>query len=109
MRKTNRFVADAFRAPDEEVTVMAKQQGGGDHGAQVKDDALYEELRKQGASKEKAARIANAKANGSLDHRSTKLEERSKADLMKEAREIGIAGRSKMDKAALAKAIRGHK
>ncbi len=80
-----------------------------DHGAQIKDDRLYEELLKQGNSKEKAARIANAKANGSLDHRGTKLEDRTKADLMKEAREIGIEGRSTMDKAALAKAIRDHK
>ncbi len=80
-----------------------------DYGAQIKDDRLYEELRKQGNSKEKAARIANAKANGSLDHRGTKLEDRTKADLMKEAREIGIEGRSTMDKAALAKAIRDHK
>lgn len=77
-----------------------------DHGAQVKDDALYEDLRKEGNSKEKAARIANAKANGSLDHRGNRLEERTKADLMREAREIGIAGRSKMDKAGLVKAIR---
>lgn len=80
-----------------------------DHGAQIKDDGLYEELRKQGNSKEKAARIANAKANGSLDHEATHLEDRTKADLMKEAREIGIEGRSKMDKPALIKAIRGHK
>ncbi len=79
-----------------------------DHGAQIKDDSLYEDLRKQGNSKEKAARIANAKANGSLDHRGTKLEDRTKADLMREAREIGIKGRSTMDKAALAKAIRDH-
>lgn len=79
-----------------------------DHGPQIKDDKLYEELVKQGNSKEKAARIANAKAAGTLDHRSMTLEDRSKADLMKEAREIGISGRSGMDKAALAKAIRGH-
>ena len=79
-----------------------------DHGAQVKDDALYEDLRKQGNSKEKAARIANAKAAGTLDHPGGKLEDRSKADLLKEAREIGIEGRSKMDKADLVKAIRGH-
>lgn len=78
------------------------------HGAQIKDGTLYEDLRKQGNSKEKAARIANAKANGSLDHRGDRLEKRTKADLMQEAREIGIAGRSTMDKAALAKAIRGH-
>lgn len=80
-----------------------------DHGAQIKDDALYDELRKQGASKEKAARIANAKANGSLDRRGDRLEERTKAELLKEARDIGIAGRSTMDKAALAKAIRRHR
>ncbi|WP_293875419.1 MULTISPECIES: Rho termination factor [unclassified Sphingomonas] len=80
-----------------------------DHGAQIKDDALYDELRKQGASKEKAARIANAKANGPLAHRGDRLEERTKAELLKEARDIGIAGRSTMDKAALAKAIRGHR
>lgn len=80
-----------------------------DHGPQIKDDKLYEDLRKQGDSKEKAARIANAKAAGTLDHRSTHLEDRTKADLMKEARRIGIEGRSKMDKAELEKAIRGHK
>jgi len=77
-----------------------------DHGPQIKDDALYEELLKQGNSKGKAARIANAKAAGTLDHRSDKLEERSKAELMAEARKIGIAGRSKMSKEQLAKAIR---
>ena len=79
-----------------------------DHGPQIKDDALYEELRKQGNSPEKAARIANARANGSLDHRGDTLDDRTKADLLKEAREIGIEGRSKMDKAELVKAIRGH-
>jgi hypothetical protein len=79
------------------------------HGTSVKDGKLYEDLRKQGESKEKAARIANAKAAGTLDHRSTKLEDRTKADLLKEARRIGIAGRSTMDKSALVKAIRGHR
>ena len=33
-----------------------------DHGPQIKDDKLYEDLLKQGNSKEKAARIANAGA-----------------------------------------------
>ena len=37
---------------------------GKDHGPSVKDDRLYEDLREDGASKEKAARIANAKAGG---------------------------------------------
>ncbi|MDY7525244.1 Rho termination factor [Sphingomonas sp. 10B4] len=77
-----------------------------DHGPSVKDDTLYEDLRRDGASKEKAARIANAKAAGTIDHRATALEDRTKDDLMREAREIGIAGRSKMAKAELVKAIR---
>lgn len=77
-----------------------------DHGPSVKDDTLYEDLRRDGASKEKAARIANAKAAGTINHRTTALEDRSKDDLMKEAREIGLAGRSKMTKTELVKAIR---
>jgi hypothetical protein len=79
-----------------------------DHGSQIKNDALYEKLRDEGNSKEKAARIANAQANGSIDHRGGTLEERSKDELYDEAKEIGIEGRSKMDKDELAKAIRDH-
>ena len=81
---------------------------GKDHGSQIKDDKLYEKLRGEGESKEKAARIANAKAGHSLDHRSTHLEDRSKEDLYDEAKEIGIEGRSKMDKKELIDAIRNH-
>jgi Rho termination factor-like protein len=77
-----------------------------DHGPQIKNDKLYEDLRRDGASKEKAARIANAKEAGTLDHKSTRLEDRSKDELMDEAKEIGIEGRSKMDKDELVKAIR---
>ncbi len=80
-----------------------------DHGPQIKDDAVYEELKKQGASSQKAARIANAKAAGTLKHDSVHLQDRTKQDLLEEARRIGIEGRSKMDKAALVKAIRDHK
>jgi hypothetical protein len=77
-----------------------------DHGPQIKNDKLYEDLRRDGASKEKAARIANAQAAGILHHDGTHLENRTKAELYAEAKEIGIAGRSTMDKAALEKAIR---
>ncbi len=79
-----------------------------DHGAQIKNDDLYEKLRGEGASKEKAARIANAQANGSLDSGGGTLEDRCKAELYDEAREIGIERRSKMDKGELVKAIRKH-
>ncbi|PKP89756.1 MAG: Rho termination factor [Alphaproteobacteria bacterium HGW-Alphaproteobacteria-16] len=79
-----------------------------DHGPQVKDDETYEALRKDGASKEKAARIANAKADDSLDHDSTHLENRTKDELYDQAKEIGIDGRSDMTKDELIKAIRQH-
>jgi len=79
-----------------------------DHGPQIKDDKLYEELRKQGESEEKAARIANAKAAGTLQHKGTRLDDRSKDELYAEARKIGIEGRSKMAKSELIDAIRSH-
>ena len=77
-----------------------------DHGPQIKNDKLYEDLRRDGASEEKAARIANAQAAGTLDHDSTHLENRSKDELYDEAKEIGIDGRSAMDKDELVEAIR---
>ena len=80
-----------------------------EHGPQIKDDTLYDDLRERGESKEKAARIANAKAAGTLDHRATHLADRSVKDLRGEAATIGIKGRSTMNKDALVKAIRDHR
>jgi len=82
---------------------MAKE-----HGSQIKDDDTYEALRDEGASKEKAARIANARAGGSLDHRGADLEDRTKEELYDEAKEIGIECRSEMSKKELIDAIRDH-
>ena len=79
-----------------------------DHGSQIKDDDTYEALRKEGASKEKAARIANAQAAGTIDHRGSDLEDRTKEDLYDEAKEIGIECRSEMSKKELIDAIRDH-
>ncbi|MGZ9812143.1 DUF7218 family protein [Pseudoroseicyclus sp. H15] len=82
------------------------------HGSQIKDGETYEELRKQGESKEKAARIANARAAG--DHPSKKggksspYEEWSKDELYDRAQEIGIDGRSDMTKDELIDALRDH-
>ena len=75
---------------------------------QIKKPDTYEALRDKGESKEKAARIANAQAAGTVNHRSNKLDERSKDDLLSEAKEIGIKGRHKMTKSELIKEIRNH-
>jgi hypothetical protein len=80
----------------------------------VKDPELYERLRDDGASKEKAARIANAAANtsrsavGRKGGRSGDYDDWTKADLMRRAREIGIRGRSSMNKSQLIDALRDH-
>ncbi len=79
-----------------------------DHGPQIKDDAMFEALVKQGNSTEKAARIANAHAAGTIERNSEKLDDRTVKELRAEAAKIGIDGRSKMNKAALVEAIRGH-
>ena len=81
---------------------------GQDHGPEIKKPEMYESLRDDGMSKEKAARISNAKAEGSLDHRGTNLEDRTKENLYDEAKEIGIDGRSDMSKDELINAIREH-
>jgi len=60
------------------------------------------------ANRRKAARIANAKAAGTLDPDSRPLEDRSKDELHAEARKIGVEGRSSMNKAQLVRAIRSH-
>lgn len=84
-----------------------------DHGPTIKDDETYEALRDDGASKEKAARIANARANEDMapskkGGEAGKLEERSKDELYEQAQDLGIDGRSSMNKDELIEAIRNH-
>jgi len=85
-----------------------------DHGPSVKDDEQYEALRREGASKEKAARIANASSGTSRSQTGKKggegasYEDRTKDELMDRAREIGIEGRSTMSKSELVDALRNH-
>ena len=81
-----------------------------DHGPSIKDDEQYEELRKQGASKEKAARIANTSRQkaGKEGGTSPKYEKWTKDQLEGRAAEIGIEGRSKMNKDELIDALRNH-
>ena len=83
-------------------------------GPSVKDDETYEALRDEGASKEKAARIANAgaaegkKTVGRRGGKAGDYEEWTVDKLRKRAAEIGIDGRSSMKKNQLIKALRNH-
>ena len=83
---------------------------GSKHGSQIKDDEQYDALRRQGASKEKAARIANTSRHeaGKRGGHSGKYEEWNRDDLYDKAKEIGIEGRSKMNKDDLINALRNH-
>jgi hypothetical protein len=80
------------------------------HGPSVKDPDQYEALRDEGASKEKAARIANSGRQSSAEKggRSGSYEDWSKDDLEQRAAEIGIEGRSNMNKDELIDALRNH-
>ena len=84
---------------------------GQSHGSSVKDDRQYEALRRQGASKEKAARIANAGSRSTTGRKgggSSSYEDRTKDELMQKARQVGIDGRSRMSKRELISALRNH-
>ena len=80
----------------------------------IKDERLYEELRKHGDSKEKAARISNAAAArgrsavSKKGGRSGSYEEWTVPDLRRRAKELGVRGYSDKPKRELIKLIRNH-
>jgi hypothetical protein len=80
----------------------------------IKDEKQYEALRRDGASKEKAARISNASATSSrstVGRRGGKAgdyEDMSKKELYDRAKRVGIDGRSSMSKSELISALRHH-
>ena len=81
---------------------------GAKQSNRIRNEDQYEALRDKGASKEKAARIANSSNSGKKGGKAEKYEERSKEDLYKKAQEVGIEGRSKMNKKELINALRNH-
>lgn len=85
-----------------------------DPGPSVKDDEVYEALRDDGASKEKAARIANASAAegrsqvGERGGEAADYDERTVDELRERAAELGIERRTSMSKDELIDALRNH-
>ena len=84
-----------------------------DHGPSIKDDETYEALREDGASKEKAARIANAQASDDQSPsqkggKAKPYEEWTKDELYNRAQELEIEGRSDMTKDELIDALRNN-
>lgn len=91
---------------------MAKKNAPKGGGPSVKDGEVYERLREEGNSKEKSARIANAAANSSRKQVGKKggkagtYEDWTVSELRDKAREVGISGRSTMNKSELIDALR---
>ncbi len=84
-----------------------------DNRPTIKNEDTYEALREDGASKEKAARIANAQASkdrspSKKGGKAKSYEDWTRDDLYDRAKDIGIEGRSDMTKDALIKALRNH-
>lgn len=80
----------------------------------LKDRGLYEDLRDEGASKEKAARISNAvardgsKAVGRRGGKSGDYDDWTVPRLRERAKELGLTGYSGKRKAELISMLRNH-
>ena len=78
----------------------------------IKNEKLYEDLREEGNSKQKSARIANAAAArgksavGRKGGESGSYDDWTVSDLKKRAKEIGLSGYSDLNKKQLVSKLR---
>jgi hypothetical protein len=83
-------------------------------GPNVKDPKVYEEIREEGGSKEKAARIANASAARGRSSvakkggKSGSYDDWKLADLRTRAKQLGLSGYSGRTKSELISMLRNH-
>ncbi|MBN9153723.1 MAG: Rho termination factor N-terminal domain-containing protein [Microbacterium sp.] len=93
---------------------MPRGRGANGRGSRLKDPGMYDELRKEGASKEKAARISNAAANegkseiGRRGGTAGDYDDWTVERLRARAKELGITGYSGKRKGQLISMLRNH-
>ncbi|ORV92375.1 Rho termination factor [Mycobacterium interjectum] len=80
----------------------------------INDEKMYQDLRKKGDSKEKAARISNAAASrgkssvGRKGGKSGSYQDWTVPELRKRAKELGMSGYSSLTKDKLVAKLRNH-
>ena len=80
----------------------------------IKNEKMYEDLRSEGNSKEKSARIANAAAArgasavGKKGGRSGSYDDWNVDELKQRAKELGLSGYSRLTKDKLISKLRSH-
>lgn len=80
----------------------------------IKNEKMYEDLRREGNSKEKAARISNAAAArgasavGRKGGRSGSYDDWKVDELKERAKELGLSGYSRLTKEKLISRLRSH-
>jgi hypothetical protein len=86
----------------------------GRKNSSLKKPNMYEDLREEGASKEKAARISNAAAKrgtsavGRKGGKSGTYDDWTVPELRKRAKQLGLSNYSGKKKSELVKALRNH-